>query len=84
MTTSDAVTHGIRVEVRARFLPERSDVDAGTFELRVKTVPGTRLEETEKLVARIENSIKEVIPESEIETIDLCHRDSMQAVVPAE
>ena len=44
-------------------------VDAGTFELRMKTIPGTRLEETEKLVARIEDTIKGVIPEDEIETI---------------
>jgi len=45
------------------------EVDAGTFELRLKTRPGTRLEETEKLVARIEDTIKQVIPEREIETI---------------
>ncbi len=45
------------------------EVDAGTFELRVKTIPGTRLENTEQLVARIEDSIKQVIPEREIDTI---------------
>ncbi len=45
------------------------EVDAGTFELRLKTRPGTRLEETEKLVARIEDTIKEVIPPAELETI---------------
>ncbi|HIL17990.1 MAG TPA: efflux RND transporter permease subunit, partial [Gammaproteobacteria bacterium] len=44
-------------------------VDAGTFELRVKTTPGTRLEETEKLVERIEQTIEEVIPENEIRNI---------------
>jgi len=44
-------------------------VDAGTFELRLKTAPGTRLEETEKLVARIEETIKNTIPENEIDTI---------------
>ncbi len=44
-------------------------VDAGTFELRVKTTPGTRLEETEKLVERIEQTIRDVIPENEIRTI---------------
>ena len=47
-------------------------VDAGTFELRVKTRPGTRLEETEKLIARIEDTIggdNGVIPKSDIETI---------------
>lgn len=45
------------------------DVDAGTFELRVKTTPGTRLEKTEDLVINIEDTIKEVIPPGEIETI---------------
>jgi multidrug efflux pump subunit AcrB len=44
-------------------------VDSGSFELRLKTLPGTSLDETEKLVARIEDSIKEVIPEPEIETL---------------
>lgn len=45
------------------------DVDSGSFELRVKTAPGTELLETEKLVARIEDTIKEIIPEDEIETL---------------
>ena len=45
------------------------EVDAGTFEIRLKTKPGTRLEVTEELVADIEDAIKRVIPESEIETI---------------
>ncbi|MEQ8790611.1 MAG: efflux RND transporter permease subunit [Pirellulaceae bacterium] len=44
-------------------------VDAGTFEIRIKTIPGKRLDETEQLVARIEDSIKQVIPESEIDAI---------------
>jgi len=45
------------------------DVDAGTFEIRLKTVPGNELEETEKLVERIEGTIKDVIPEEEIDTL---------------
>ncbi len=45
------------------------DVDAGTFELRIKTLPGTDLLETEKLVASIEQTIKTVIPEEQIETL---------------
>ncbi len=45
------------------------DVDAGTFEVRIKTIPGTRLEKTEELVAKIEASIKETIPEGEVQTI---------------
>ncbi len=44
-------------------------VDSGSFEVRLKTLPGTELIETEKLVARIEDTIKQVIPENEIETL---------------
>lgn len=44
-------------------------VDAGTFEIRLKTTPGTRLQDTEKLVERIEETIKGVIPEEELETL---------------
>ena len=44
-------------------------VDAGTIEIRLKTIPGTQLEETEKLVAKIEDVIKGVIPENEIEAL---------------
>ncbi len=45
------------------------DVDAGTFEIRIKTVPGTELIETEKLVAKIEETVQGVIPPDEIETL---------------
>lgn len=45
------------------------DVDAGTFELRVRTRPGTRLDQTEALVAEIEQTIRQVIPEQEIQNI---------------
>ncbi len=45
------------------------DVDAGTFELRVKTAPGTRLENTEEVVARIEEYIKTRIPPEDIKSI---------------
>lgn len=44
-------------------------VDSGSFELRIKTLPGTALIETEKLVARIEDTVKAVIPEEQIETL---------------
>ena len=44
-------------------------VDAGSFEIRLKTIPGTRLEQTETLVAAIEDTIKQVIPEHEIEAL---------------
>ncbi|MCA9190862.1 MAG: efflux RND transporter permease subunit [Planctomycetales bacterium] len=45
------------------------EVDSGSFELRLKTLPGTRLEQTEQLVARIEATIKDVIPSERIDTI---------------
>ncbi len=45
------------------------EVDAGAFELRIKTAPGTSLEATEKLVVKIEDKIKATIPEAEIKTI---------------
>ncbi|MBT5380271.1 MAG: efflux RND transporter permease subunit [Opitutae bacterium] len=45
------------------------DVDAGTFEVRVKTIPGTRLEKTEELVAKLEESIKDTIPGDEVQSI---------------
>ncbi len=45
------------------------NVDAGSFEIRLKTIPGTRLEETEKLVARIEDTIKEIIPAEDLEAL---------------
>ncbi len=74
--TPGATTIGIVVAVGALFFlwPRMGselfpDVDAGTFEIRIKTTPGTDLLETEKLVARIEESIKEVIPPEEIETL---------------
>lgn len=44
-------------------------VDAGSFEIRLKTIPGTRLELTESLVAEIEEEIRGVIPEKEIEAV---------------
>jgi multidrug efflux pump subunit AcrB len=45
------------------------EVDDGSFELRIKTLPGTALNQTEELVARIEETVKEVIPEEQIETL---------------
>jgi multidrug efflux pump subunit AcrB len=44
-------------------------VDAGLIKLHVRGVPGTRLEESEKRIAAIEQTIRGVIPASEIETM---------------
>ncbi|MFO0617430.1 MAG: efflux RND transporter permease subunit [Polyangiaceae bacterium] len=44
-------------------------VDAGLIKLHVRGPPGTRIEETERRFAEIEDTIKEVIPEREISTM---------------
>jgi CzcA family heavy metal efflux pump len=44
-------------------------VDAGLIKLHVRDVPGTRLEESEKRVGAVEQTIRGVIPPAEIETM---------------
>jgi multidrug efflux pump subunit AcrB len=44
-------------------------VDAGLVKLHVRGPPGTRIEETEKRIERIEDTIRGVIPPHEIETM---------------
>lgn len=44
-------------------------VDAGLIKLHVRGVPGTRLEESEKRMAAIQRTIRQVIPAGEIETM---------------
>jgi multidrug efflux pump subunit AcrB len=44
-------------------------VDAGLIKLHVRGRPGTRIEETEREFARIEDSIRKVIPPDQIETM---------------
>ena len=44
-------------------------VDAGLIKLHVRGPPGTRIEESEKRVARVEETIREVIPKHEIDTM---------------
>ncbi|UQA57186.1 efflux RND transporter permease subunit [Polyangium aurulentum] len=44
-------------------------VDAGLIKLHVRGAPGTRLEESERHFARIEDTIREVIPPAEIQTM---------------
>lgn len=45
------------------------EVDAGAFEIRIKTLPGTKLADTERLVAQLEESIRQVIPHDQIDTL---------------
>lgn len=44
-------------------------VDAGQFTIRVRAPSGTRLEETEKLIARVEKTVQEVIPKEELSIV---------------
>jgi multidrug efflux pump subunit AcrB len=44
-------------------------VDAGLIKLHVRGVPGTRIEETERRFAQIEDSIRSVIPASQTQTM---------------
>jgi CzcA family heavy metal efflux pump len=44
-------------------------VDAGLIKLHVRGVPGTRIEETERKFAHIEDTIRTVIPKAETETM---------------
>lgn len=45
-------------------------VDTGLMKLHYRAPPGTRIEETEKLVDQVEAKIREVIPPAELETIN--------------
>jgi multidrug efflux pump subunit AcrB len=44
-------------------------VDAGTFRLHVRTAPGTRIEEVERIFKEVEATIREVIPEKELSLV---------------
>ncbi|MFN6484731.1 MULTISPECIES: efflux RND transporter permease subunit [unclassified Nostoc] len=48
------------------FFPQ---VDAGQFRLHVRAPAGTRLEKTEQIFTQVENEIRQVIPEEELEII---------------
>jgi multidrug efflux pump subunit AcrB len=44
-------------------------VDAGQIRLHVRVAPGTRIEETEKTIAAVENEIRDTIPRGELTTL---------------
>jgi multidrug efflux pump subunit AcrB len=52
--------------MRRDFFPE---VDSGAFEIAVRAAPGLRIEETEKLIAKVEDFIKEHIPKEDLELV---------------
>jgi CzcA family heavy metal efflux pump len=44
-------------------------VDAGTFRLHVRTPPGTRIEEVERIFGQVEATIREVVPANELSMV---------------
>lgn len=48
------------------FFPQ---VDGGQFSLHVRALPGTRLEETERIVSQVENVIRETVPKENLSII---------------
>jgi multidrug efflux pump subunit AcrB len=45
------------------------NVDAGTFRLHVRTAPGTRIEEVERIFGQVEGTIREVVPADELSMV---------------
>jgi len=45
------------------------NVDAGTFRLHVRTPPGTRIEEVERIFSQVEATIREVVPANELSMV---------------
>ena len=62
-----AAAVGLSTVVGTDFFP---NVDAGQMRLHVRAPLGTRIEDTEHVVADIEREIREIVPADEIETID--------------
>jgi multidrug efflux pump subunit AcrB len=61
------LSSGLLLVVGTDFFPT---VDTGMMKLHFRAPAGTRIEETESMVAKIEQHIREVIPEKDIETIN--------------
>jgi multidrug efflux pump subunit AcrB len=62
-----SVTAVLPFVVGTDFFPS---VDVGLMKLHVRAPVGTRLEDTEQLVNRVESRIREIIPDNEIDTIN--------------
>ncbi len=61
------VSLGLLLVVGTDFFPS---IDAGMMKLHFRAPSGTRIEETERMVAKIERHIREVIPAEELETVN--------------
>ncbi len=61
------VSLGLVLVIGTDFFP---NVDAGMMKLQFRAPSGTRIEETERMVTKIERHIREVIPSEELETVN--------------
>jgi len=62
-----AITSIIPFYIGTDFFPS---VDSGIMKLHFRAPPGTRIEETERLVSKVETIIRGIIPADELETIN--------------
>jgi multidrug efflux pump subunit AcrB len=62
-----AVTAGVPFLLGQDFFP---NTDTGLMKIHFRAQPGTRIEETEKLVEQAENHIRKIIPADELQTIN--------------
>jgi multidrug efflux pump subunit AcrB len=61
-----AVVLGLGTQLKREFFPE---VDAGAFEMYVRAPSGTRIEETERHIAAVENFVRKTIGEEDLDTV---------------
>jgi multidrug efflux pump subunit AcrB len=61
------ISSGLFLVIGTDFFPS---VDAGMMKLHFRAPSGTRIEETERMVAKIERHIHEIIPVEELETVN--------------
>ncbi|HEX6839595.1 MAG TPA: efflux RND transporter permease subunit, partial [Polyangia bacterium] len=61
------ISFGLAFVVGTDFFPS---VDAGIMKLHFRAPAGTRIESTEKLVLAVEDRIRQIVPKSELETVN--------------
>jgi len=62
-----AVTGAVAGTIGLDFFPS---ADVGLIKLHYRAPPGTRIEDTEQLVLQVEDAVRRVIPETELDTIN--------------
>ena len=62
-----AVTGAVATTIGLDFFPS---ADVGLIKLHYRAPPGTRIEDTEKLVLKVEDAVRRIIPASELDTVN--------------